>query len=619
MFRVVDLLPKVPITLGVLRSLGIILLLVSTATPTAAQSSASWLIQNVSSRQSLSLDGDWNIVIDPYETGYYDYRYRPNPNGYFKDQKPENSWDLIEYDFDTGPTLKVPGDWNTQSENLYLYEGTVWYKKAFEHSPVEDERTFIYFGAANYDAIVYLNGELVGRHVGGFTPFNFEVTELLKSGENKLIVKVDNKRKADGVPTLNTDWWNYGGLTRSVHLISVPKTFVVNYLVQLSPKSQKHINGWVQLNGEGQANREIIIEIPDAQIRHKTVTDENGKAVISLPADLELWSPENPRLYDVLVRSETEVIEDKIGFRTIETRGEDILLNGEPIFLRGVSLHEEVPLGDGRANSPEHAATLLGWAKEMNCNFVRFAHYPHNENMVRMADKMGLLVWSEVPVYWTIQFENANVLQLAEEQVREMVTRDHNRAAVILWSVANETPASEARMSFLTHLAKTVRMLDNTRLVTAALDTQSYEEVGIRIVDPFVDQVDVIGVNSYCGWYGSTLPTACADIKWFSEHMKPVVFSEFGAGALEGHHGGDLDRWTEEYQASVYKNNLEMLDNISFIRGASPWILKDFRSPRRPLPQIQDFWNRKGLISDKGVRKQAFYIMKDWYLQKINE
>jgi beta-glucuronidase len=124
--------------------------------------------------------------------------------------------------------------------------------------------------------------------------------------------------------------------------------------------------------------------------------------------------------------------------------------------------------------------------------------------------------------------------------------------------------------------------------------------------------VDVIGINSYCGWY-SDAPEDCASLVWQSNYAKPVIVSEFGAGALQGRHGAENERWTEEYQASVYSHNLTMLRNMSFVRGTTPWILKDFRSPRRPLPGIQDFWNRKGLVSEKGIRKEAWYVLHNFY------
>ncbi|QXD13826.1 beta galactosidase jelly roll domain-containing protein [Rhodocaloribacter litoris] len=578
------------------------------------------LLQNVYARDPLVLDGRWGVVIDPFETGYYNHRYEIASDGFFRDRKMTRPWELIEYDFDAGPALHVPGDWNTQDDRLFFYEGTVWYKRAFPYTPASDRRAFLYFGAANYEAHVYLNGERIGHHVGGFTPFNIEVTEHLRDGENVLIVKVDNRRRHDGVPTVNFDWWNYGGLTRSVLLVTTPATFIRDYVLQLDPDTPEVIRGGVQLDGPEAAGRPVTVAIPEANLHRRFTTDAQGYAAVELPATgLARWSPADPKRYEVILQAGEDTLTDEIGFRTIERRGEDILLNGKPIFLRGVSLHEERPFGGGRAATPEAAAVLLGWAREMNCNFVRLAHYPHNEHMVRTAERLGLLVWAEVPVYWTVQFENPAVYALAEQQVTEMVMRDRNRAAVILWSVANETPLSEARLAFLSRLAATIRRLDPTRLVTAALDTQRHEEGILYIDDPLAGVVDVIGINSYCGWYGPALPEACAGLRWQSDYGKPVIMSEFGGGALQGYHGTALDRWTETYQASVYEHNLAMLDRIPFLRGTSPWILKDFRSPRRPLPRIQDFWNRKGLVSDAGLRKKAFYLMQAWYRDKAAE
>ncbi|MGH9824761.1 MAG: sugar-binding domain-containing protein, partial [Blastocatellia bacterium] len=180
----------------------------------AASASNNNLITNVDGRSANSLDGKWQVIIDPYESGYYDYRHHPTGNGYFKNAKPKSGSDLIEYSFDSSETLNVPGDWNSQSEKLLFYEGTIWYKKDFDYKKKPATRAFLYFGAANYEAIVFLNGEKIGEHLGGFTPFNFEITDKVRDGSNFVIVKVDNKRYRDGVPALSTDWWNYGGLTR---------------------------------------------------------------------------------------------------------------------------------------------------------------------------------------------------------------------------------------------------------------------------------------------------------------------------------------------------------------------------------------------------------------------
>jgi len=305
-------------------------------------------------------------------------------------------------------------------------------------------------------------------------------------------------------------------------------------------------------------------------------------------------------------------VEDSIGFRTIEVRGGEILLNGRPIFLRGVCIHEEAPLRSGRAYSREDAETLLGWAKELGANFVRLAHYPHNELMVREADRMGLLVWSEIPVYWGINFESPVAFAAAENQLDEMIARDHNRASVIIWSVANETPNNPARLTFLKKLVERARALDPTRLMTAAMLHHYAGETTQMIDDPLAEVLDVIGCNEYIGWYDG-LPTKADTMEWKTIYQKPVVMSEFGAEAVYGLHGDDLTRWTEEYQESFYRHQLGMLKRIPFLRGTSPWILMDFRSPRRLLPGVQDYYNRKGLVSNRGERKKAFYVMQEFY------
>ena len=567
-------------------------------------------ITNPYLRNHESLNGEWNIIIDPYENGFYNYRYEENPNGFLKNQKPKDKSELIEYDFDKSPTLMVPGDWNTQRENLFFYEGTVWYKKSFDCDIKTDKKYFIYFGAANYETYVYLNGEKLGKHTGGFTPFSFEVTNKLKPKDNFVILKVDNKRKREGIPTLNTDWWNYGGITRDVLLIETPQNYIKDYFIQLKKNSLNEIDGWVKLN-EKLKNQNVKIEIPEADISLNIKTNENGFAEFKTSEDLKLWSHENPKLYEVKIKTEFDEITDQIGFRSIKTEKEKIFLNGEEIFLKGISIHEEAPFGKGRANTKEHADTILTWAKELGCNFVRLAHYPHNELMIREAEKMGMLVWSEIPVYWTILWDNKETLSNAENQLTEMITRDKNRAPVIIWSVANETPRGEARMKFLTTLINKAKELDSTRLISAATEV-SREKNKIIMDDPLSQHLDVIGVNEYVGWYGGK-PGDAAELIWESKFNKPLIISEFGGGSKFGFHLDKETRWSEEYQEDIYINQVVMMKKINFLSGASPWILTDFRSPRRQLPGIQDWYNRKGLISEKGEKKKAFYILQEFY------
>lgn len=580
--------------------------------------------------KSQSLSGDWQYIVDPYESGFYDYRWSQrdksnNPSRaetFYLDAHPKDKAERIEYDFDKSPSLKVPGDWNTQKPELFYYEGSLWYRRKFDfHTAGSAAKTFVRFGAANYRADVYLNGKKLGMHTGGFTPFTFDATKDLRDGSNSLVVRVDNKRDKDFVPTLNTDWWNYGGLTRDVTLVGVPEKFIADHRIKLDSEETRVISGSVDVAGAGEGET-VEISVEGLGVKQEAKTDASGKAAFSFTApNVEFWTPETPKLYELTIRSGKDEISEPVGFRTIRTRGREILLNGKPIFLRGICMHEEYPLeGGGRTNTPEKDKQMLEWAKELNCNFVRLAHYPHNEAMSRLADKIGILVWSESPVYWTINWENKDTYQEAERQMSDMIRRDANRASIIIWSMANETPVSEARTTFLSNLAKKARELDGTRLISAAMELHNKPgSPDTNLVeDPLSAVLDIVAFNQYTGWYVGT-PEKCAKVTWEIPYDKPVFISEFGGEAKAGFHGEKSERWTEEYQAYLYQQTFPMLEKIKGLAGFSPWILMDFRSPKRQLPGIQDGFNRKGLISDTGVKKEAFKVLQDYYARKAKQ
>ncbi|MGA3344593.1 MAG: glycoside hydrolase family 2 TIM barrel-domain containing protein, partial [Terracidiphilus sp.] len=539
-------------------------------------------------------------------------------DGWFMNRKAQPGDAFVtEYDFAKAPKLKVPADWNTQRESLLFYEGPVWYERDFTYQPKEHTRVFLHIGAANYKSWFWVNGQKVCEHEGGYTSFNCEVTNAVHAGANFVVAAVDNTRREDGVPTLETDWWNYGGLTRSVSLIEVPETFVDQYDVHLSRIEDSVIEGWVHFEGPPDAltGTSVKVELPELNAQMSTSSDKIGWVNFHGKVEgLQRWSPETPKLYKVRITAGQDTIEDLIGFRTVETRGTEILLNGKPIFLRGIAIHAEAPYRTGRANTDRDAETLLGWAKEMGCNYVRLAHYPHDESMLRTADRMGLLVWSENPVYWALQFDNPKVLAKAEQQLDEEIGTSRNHAAIILWSMANETPSTEARTRFIETLASRTRALDPTRLITAALLVRAEGETKI-VDDALGSALDVIGINEYIGWYEGK-PETADTTQWRIGYEKPLIVSEFGGGARAGLHGSEDERWTEEYQASIYRHQLGMLNRIPQLRGMSPWILMDFRSPNRPLAGIQDEFNRKGLISDQGQKKQAFFILQKAYEDK---
>jgi beta-glucuronidase len=584
---------------------------------------ASTLLVASDMRAAQSLDGEWHIIADPYQAGLYSFHGAFNPDGYFKDEEggrgSETGNKLIEYNFAKSPTIKVPGDWNTQKEWLRMYEGSLWYERHFTYQPVAGHRAFLHIGAANYRSVAAVNGKFVCQHEGGFTPFDCEITDAVKPGDNSVVIEVDDTRIPDGVPTMKTDWYNYGGLTRDVSVVTVPTGFIDDFELHLDRETRSKISGYVHVEGAA-AGTAVTVSLPELKAHSDGVTDADGRVAVSLAAaGLTLWSPETPKLYKVVIKAGADELTDSMGFRTIETRGTEILLNGKPLFLHGVSVHAEAPYRTGRAYSEQDATTLLGWVKELGGNFARLAHYPHDERMERTADKMGILLWSEVPVYWAVEFDKEYVFEKAKQQMHEEIRRDRDKASVILWSIANETPSTDARTAFLTRSAAYVKEQDPTRLVTAALlvhgpTGKNDDPTGNTkyIDDPLGKALDVIGFNEYIGWYEGT-PERCDAMQWKVAYDKPLIVSEFGAGAKYGLHGPATERWTEEYQASVYKHQIGMLNRIPQLRGMTPWVLMDFRSPVRQLPGIQDGYNRKGLISEQGQKKRAFFVLQKAY------
>jgi beta-glucuronidase len=274
-------------------------------------------------------------------------------------------------------------------------------------------------------------------------------------------------------------------------------------------------------------------------------------------------------------------------------------------------MHDENPLIPGRLRGAADMRMMLQWVKELNGNYVRLAHYPHSEEMIRLADEMGIMVWAEVPVYWTISWTNPDTYANARAQLTDLIVRDKNRASVVVWSVGNETPISEPRNVFMGNLAKTAKSLDDTRLVAAALEIHR-EGNEVTVDDPLANLLDLASFNEYAGWYWAS-NAQMLDYHFNIKYDKPVVITEFGSDALGGYHGDVDTRWSEEYQNQNYQNQFRMLDKIPGLRGMTPWVLVDFRSPRRQNPYFQDFWNRKGLISDDGKKKMAFWTLKRYY------
>lgn len=551
-------------------------------------------------REKESLNGYWNFQIDQYDTcirsKWYEESYKTKSGRY----------QPVDYSFDGWQKIKVPSCWNTEQKRFFYYEGPAVYTRTFRYENRGEKRVFIKFGAVNYEAKVFLNKKNIGMHRGGSTPFYFEVTGLL--GEmNRILVVADNTRKPEAVPARNTDWFNYGGIYRDVELIRLPETFIRDFYVGLIPDgSFQKIRAEISVDGS-EKDGEALLEIAELGIYQK-LTVTNGKAEACVHACPELWSPENPRLYDVKITYRNDMVSDQIGFRELRTEGTKILLNGKRIFLKGICAHEEsVP--NGKAVTEEEIIENFRLAKEMNCNYMRLAHYPHTEKAAKIADRMGLMLWEEIPVYWAIDFANRQTYDNAENQLTELIRRDKNRASVIIWSVGNENADTDERLQFMSSLAKKAKQLDNTRLVSAAC---LVDHSKLMIHDRLAEFLDIIGVNEYYGWYAPDFNDLIRILE-NSNPQKPVVISEFGADALKGARGTADDLGTEDCQLDVFRKQTETLGKIPYIQGTSPWILFDFRCPRR-TSVLQGEYNRKGLLNeDKTYKKPAFEVMKRFY------
>lgn len=559
-------------------------------------------------RDSMCLDGKWNFAPDVFESvirsrWFDEVKYNRNglPIPY-------------DFDFDKWDEVAVPGVWNLEKPEYKLYEGTGLYVRNFRYKAREDKRVFLKVGGSNYETRIWINKQYMGRHLGGFTPFMLEVTDYLQE-DNRVLVYVNNTRKGEQIPSLHYDWFNYGGIHRSVSLYELPKGFIKNFKINLRKDSNFSKLEYSVLV-EGMGVDKVRIYIPELKIDKEVDVKLNRskqeyiKGIIELDKSnaLELWSPESPKLYDVMVSYGDDVLNEKIGFRTIESKGSDIVLNGEKIFLKGMCVHEE-SLHNGRAVSKDDIENTILEAKELGCNFLRLTHYPHNEEMSIMADRLGIMLWEEIPVYWALEFENKNTFDDASNQLKELITRDINRASVIIWSIGNENPDSDARYEFMSGLAKIARTLDGSRLIGASCLIDVDE---CRIKDRLTEKLDVIGINEYYGWYLRNFDTL-EEILTNSKIGKPFIITETGADAVPGMHSESHELYSEEYQADVYKKQYEVLLKFNYIRGITPWILYDYASMRR-MNIMQEGYNLKGIISkDRKHKKRAYYVVKDVY------
>ncbi len=550
-------------------------------------------------RDVISLNGAWRMTLDLFDEGL-------RQRWFALDETPPSQWSVPrDYEIEAGELVPVPSCWNVLKPEWTYFEGAAWYTRWFDWQPGSSgERAILSFGAANYATLVFVNGVHVGGHRGGSTPFCIEVTEHLRPGQNRLQVYVENRRRHDRVPMHHIDWFNYGGLYREVALVHLPKVFIRRASTALTAK-ESHIRVEIELSAPVTALAEV--RIPELGLT-ASIPIIAGKGKIFVEASVERWSPETPRLYDVHLNFGADTVVERIGFRTIETRGTQILLNGKPIWLKGVCVHED-DLELGKVSTEADIRQRFRHARELGCNFLRLSHYPHHALVARIADEEGFLLWAEVPVYWAIDFANPDTLADARNQLSELILRDINRASVIIWGVGNENADTDARLAFMGELAATAKRLDPSRLTSAAclINRETF-----TIEDRLIAHLDVIGLNEYFGWYErdfSGLEKLLAN----SLPDRPVIISETGADAAPGHRGAGRVLFTEDWQAEFYRQQVSRIAATTYVAGLAAWLLYDFRTERRQT-SFQRGVNRKGLIgADKTTKKLAFEALAECY------
>lgn len=546
-------------------------------------------------------------------------------------------------------SIAVPGSWNDQFTDSRDYLGTAWYEKEiFIPGSWKGQKIYVRIGSANYASKVYLNGKPVGAHEGGNLPFAFDISAFINWGvANRITIQLENILKPTRVPTgggvaaggmfnsypkANFDFFPYAGLQRDVLLYSVQSVANIKDLTVVTGFENTTGSVNVKVETEGKATKgKVTISGNNKVYESDFILNGNTANVLVKIPEVRLWSTEDPFLYKVSVSisdasRDIDTYQLETGVRTISTNDKQILLNGKPVFLKGFGKHEDFPIfGRGTANPVIiKDYSLLKW---VGANSYRTSHYPYDEEYMNMADREGILIINEIPavgLYFHGDKEELKLRQIAcKKYIEELITRDKNHPAVIMWSVANEPTPEGMNLSpkdvkkadpqstiLFKELFDLVKKLDPTRLKTL---------VGV-MGGPieWLELSDVVCINRYWGWY-----TNQGDIKTgakmlsdelddlYSKLKKPIVVTEFGADTFPGMHADQAEMFTEEYQVQFIKAYLDVADTKDFVAGMHVWAFADFKTGQSVI--------RFGGINYKGVftrdrkpKMAAHYLRERW-------
>jgi len=551
-------------------------------------------------RRVLSLDGTWSFRTDSEDVGERE-RWFAQPLA--------------------GESVTVPSVWNTDL-SLLCYEGVAWYQKTVY---TEEGALALFFGAVMTYAKVYLDGEYLGDHYGGFCRFML-LRDRVTEGPHTLTVRVDNRFDGQSIPQTRVDWYHYGGITRSVEAHALRGICVLHTRLDYTLCAEERVAQCrltLELyNAEPTEQTDTVVCRLDARTVAElsvTLAAHGHTTVVSEPftlRELRLWSPDTPALYTLCAETKTDDLYDRVGFRSVEIRDGRLLLNGNDVELYGANRHEDHP-DFGMAFPPALMKRDIDIAKNMGCNALRGSHYPNHPIFLDMLDERGLLFWSEIPI-WGGGF---SAEALADEVVvarglamhREMVREYYHHPSILLWGMHNEILANTAEGRAMTEqYYRYLKTHGGNRLVTYATDCP-FEDVCL-------DLCDVICINRYHGWYLGEIEAWDDFLRAFAERKvalgladKPVIMSEFGAGAIYGHHSFDNVRWTEEYQARLLDFCIRRFFERPDYVGTFVWQLTDIRtSPDMGLNRARGF-NNKGVLNEYRKPKLAYHAVKAAY------
>ena len=551
-------------------------------------------------RKTIDLCGDWKFLKDPDKKGESEGWQNGLPGG---------------------ETVIVPSVWNTELAQL-TYEGMGWYEKKFK---TNGGTIRLEFGSVMTKADVWLDGVKIGEHYGAFSQFEFLVRDVAQ-GEHTLIVRADSSFNEKSFPQSYTDWYNYGGIAREVQVDELTGVCILNnHIVYELDGELKNASVRAELelyNASNEAvSTPITVTVGDTVIVNENVTLDAGetKTLNSSPVTMSvvLWNTDNPYLYPVVAKTETDDLIDRVGFRKIEVKNNNILLNNKSIELLGVNRHEEHP-DWGFAFPAKLMKKDIDMICDLGCNTIRGSHYPQSQIFVDMLDARGILFWSEIPM-WGVGFgkealEDSDVVACGLNMHREMTRYYYNHPSIIIWGMHNEIytfiPCTyDISKQYSEHLRKH----GGNRLITHAAN-HPFE-------DESMDFDDIICLNLYHGWYNGTLADWDKLVKDFGERInnkgwagKPVIMSEFGAAALAGYHSHfDRVRWSEEFQSDLLEYCLELFHKTDYMRGTYVWQFSNIRTSLRMDLNRARYFNNKGIVDEYRNPKAAYFKVKELY------